>query len=68
MAPKTRSRRSTSSTADRSTLRAAKVHLELELYSGAQHGFTDPQNPSDERADREYKVAMARFLKEVFGS
>jgi dienelactone hydrolase len=49
-------------------LRAAKVNFELEVYSGAQHGFTAPQNASDERADREYKVAMARFLKEVFGS
>jgi dienelactone hydrolase len=49
-------------------LRGAKVPFELELYSGAQHGFTAPQNASDERADREYKVAMARFLKEVFGS
>ena len=49
-------------------LRAAKVNWQLEVYSGAQHGFTAPQNPSDERADREYKVAMARFLKEVFGS
>jgi dienelactone hydrolase len=48
-------------------LRAAKVNWQLEVYSGAQHGFTAPQNPSDERADREYKVAMARFLKEVFG-
>jgi dienelactone hydrolase len=48
-------------------LRAAKVNWQLEVYSGAQHGFTAPQNASDERADREYKVAMARFLKEVFG-
>jgi dienelactone hydrolase len=40
----------------------------LELYSGAQHGFTNPSNPSEERADREYKVAMQRFFKEIFGS
>jgi dienelactone hydrolase len=51
-----------------SDLRGAKVPFELELYSGAQHAFTAPQNASDERADREYKIAMARFLKEVFGS
>ena len=46
-------------------LRAAKVNWQLDLYSGAQHAFTKPQNPSEERADREYKVAMTRFLKEV---
>jgi hypothetical protein len=37
------------------------------LYSGAQHAFTAPQNPSEERANREYKIAMARFLKETIG-
>lgn len=47
-------------------LRAAKVNWQLEVYSGAQHAFTNPQNPSEERADREYKIAMPRFLKEVF--
>lgn len=46
--------------------RAAKVNWQLDLYSGTTHGFTNPQNPSEERADREYKVALARFLKEVF--
>ena len=45
--------------------RAAKVNFEVNLYSGAAHGFTNPQNPSEVRADEEYKVAMARFLKEV---
>jgi dienelactone hydrolase len=47
-------------------LRAAKVNWELNLYSGTTHGFTNPSSPSEERADREYKVAMARFLKDVF--
>jgi dienelactone hydrolase len=47
-------------------LRAAKVNWQLDLYSGTTHGFTNPNGPSEERADREYKVAMARFLKEVF--
>ena len=47
-------------------LRAAKINWQLELYSGTTHGFTNPSSPSEERADREYKVAMARFLKEVF--
>jgi dienelactone hydrolase len=49
-------------------LRGAKVPFQLEMYSGAQHAFTAPQNASDERADREYKYEMARFLKEVFSS
>lgn len=47
-------------------LRAAKVGWQLEVYSGAQHAFTKPQNADEERADREYKVAMTRFLKDVF--
>ena len=47
-------------------LRAAKVNWQLELYSGALHGFTTPTSPSDERADREYKGAIQRFFKEVF--
>jgi dienelactone hydrolase len=47
-------------------LRAAKVNWQLEVYSGAQHAFTKPQNPSEERADHEYKVAMTRFLKDIF--
>jgi dienelactone hydrolase len=45
--------------------RDAKVNFELNLYSGTTHGFTHPQNPSEVRADQEYKVAMARFLKDV---
>ena len=47
-------------------LRAAKVNWQLELYSGALHGFTNPTNPSEERADREYRVAIQRFFKEIF--
>lgn len=49
-------------------LRGAKVDFEVNLYSGASHGYTHPQNPSEVRADAEYKVAMARFLKEVLGT
>jgi dienelactone hydrolase len=49
-------------------LRAAKIDWQLELYSGTHHGFTTPTNPSEARADRESKVTMARFLKEIFGS
>lgn len=48
-----------------SQFRAAKVNFEVDLYSGAAHGFTKPQNPSEVRADDEYKVAMTRFLKDV---
>ncbi len=51
-----------------SQLRAAKINFEVNLYSGAAHGFTNPQNPSETRADEEYKVAMARFLKDLLGS
>jgi len=51
-----------------SQLRAANVNFELNLYSGAGHGFTRPQNPSEVRADEEYKVAMARFLKDVLAN
>jgi dienelactone hydrolase len=48
-----------------SQLRAAKVDFEVNLYSGAAHGFTHPQNPSEVRADDDYKVAMARFFKDI---
>jgi dienelactone hydrolase len=48
-------------------LRAAKVNWQLDLYSGTSHGFTNPRGPAEERADRQYKIAMARFFKEVFG-
>jgi dienelactone hydrolase len=48
-----------------SQFRAAKVDFEVNLYSGAGHGFTNPQNPSEVRADEEYKVAMERFLKDL---
>src|SRR5258708_10523871 len=50
-----------------SHLRAAKVNWQLEVYSGSQHAFTNPQNASEQRADREYKVAITRFFREVFG-
>src|SRR6202051_3006254 len=50
-----------------SQFRAAKVDFEVNLYSGAAHGFTKPQNPSEVRADDEYKVPMARFLKDLLG-
>ena len=49
-------------------LRAANVSFELNLYSGTKHAFTAPQNAAEERADREYKAKVPRFLKELFGS
>jgi len=48
-------------------LRAAKVSWELQIYSGSSHGFTNPSNPAEQRADSQYKVAMERFFKELFG-
>jgi dienelactone hydrolase len=48
-------------------LRAAKVNWELQIYSGSSHGFTNPSNAAEERADNQYKVAMERFFKELFG-
>lgn len=48
-------------------LRAAKVPWELQLYSGSSHGFDNPSNPHEERADREYKLSIQRFFKEMFG-
>ena len=48
-------------------LRAAKVHWELNLYSGTEHGFSTPKDTDEERADSESKVATARFFKQVFG-
>jgi dienelactone hydrolase len=47
-------------------LRAAQVTWELQLYSGSSHGFTNPSNASEERAEREYKMSIQRFFKEVF--
>jgi len=51
-----------------SQFRAAKVDFEVDLYSGAAHGFTKPQNPSEVRADDQYKVAMASFLKQILAN
>jgi len=48
-------------------LRAAKVPFELQIYSGSSHGFDNPQNPQEQRADREYRRSIDRYFKEVFG-
>lgn len=48
-------------------LRAAKVPWELQLYSGSSHGFDNPQNPHEERANREYRRSVERYFREIFG-
>jgi dienelactone hydrolase len=48
-------------------LRAAKVPFELQLYSGSSHGFDNPQNVQEQRADREYRRSIDRYFKEIFG-
>lgn len=48
-------------------LRAAKVPFELQIYSGSSHGFDNPQNLQEQRADREYRRSIERYFKEVFG-
>jgi dienelactone hydrolase len=48
-------------------LRKAKKDFELELYSGAGHGFSVPKNKDEERANDRSINSSARLLKEVFG-
>jgi len=38
------------------------------VYSSSGHGFTNPSNLSEEPADRQYKAAIQRLFKEIFGS
>ncbi len=38
-----------------------------ELYSGAGHGFSEPNSKPDERANTQSIQATQRFLKETFG-
>ena len=56
-------------------MRAAKVDWQLVAYSGAVHGFTNPDNGSDPSrgvaydaaADRRSWIAMKDFFAELFG-
>jgi dienelactone hydrolase len=48
-------------------LRKAKIGFHYELYSGAEHGFSTPSNPAEERANIQSIAATTRYLKEVFG-
>jgi dienelactone hydrolase len=47
-------------------LRAAKAPFQLEVYSGAGHGYTTPKNKDEERANVQSIASATRFLKEVF--
>ncbi|HEY7298274.1 MAG TPA: dienelactone hydrolase family protein [Xanthobacteraceae bacterium] len=49
-------------------LRDAKVPFELEVYSGTGHGFSQPKNKDEERANRESIATTTRTLKELFGT
>ena len=44
-------------------LRKAKVGFQLELYSGANHGFSVPKSKDEERANAQSIASTGRFLK-----
>jgi dienelactone hydrolase len=48
-------------------LRAAKVPFQLEVYSGATHGFSTPKGKDNERANEQSIASATRHLREVFG-
>jgi dienelactone hydrolase len=48
-------------------LRTAKVPFQLEVYSGTAHGFSNPKNKAEERANAQSIASTARTLKELFG-
>ena len=48
-------------------LRTAKVPFQLEVYSGAGHGFYRPVGRDNERALAQSTASTTRMLKEVFG-
>jgi dienelactone hydrolase len=48
-------------------LRTAKVPFELEVYSGTGHGFSNPKNKAEERANTESIATTARTFKQLFG-
>ena len=48
--------------------RAAKVGWQMELYGGAEHGFSTPKNAAEERANTLSQAAMVRFLSDIFGN
>jgi dienelactone hydrolase len=40
----------------------------MELYGGAEHGFSTPKNAAEERANRLSQAAMVRFFSDIFGN
>jgi dienelactone hydrolase len=48
-------------------LRAAKVPFQLEVYSGAGHGFSTPKGKDNERANEQSIASTTRHLREAFG-
>lgn len=48
-------------------LRTAKVPFQLEVYSGATHGFSTPKGKDNERANLQSIASTTRALREVFG-
>ena len=49
-------------------LRAAKVPFEMQLFSGTKHGFSEPKNKAEERANAEAIKSATRVMQELFGS
>ena len=47
-------------------LRQTEVDWQLELYSGADHGFTTPEGPANVRANVRAWAATQKFFAEVF--
>jgi dienelactone hydrolase len=48
-------------------LRAARVPFQLELYSGATHGFSTPKGKDNERANEQSIASTTRALREALG-
>ena len=46
-------------------LRKAKIDWSMELYGGANHGFTTPNSPANKHADESYRVAARAFFGDV---
>jgi len=49
-------------------LTANHVPFEVELYGGTKHGFSNPKNKAEERANAESIATTSRTLKELFGT
>ncbi len=40
----------------------------MEMYSGAEHGFSTPKNKAEERANALSIALTTRFFSEIFGN